>query len=101
MEDTWIDHKNVTWKVPQIRGRLKCGKCPSHAALREFIIYRAGGICQICNKYQATVADHIISRRNGGSHHPDNLQAACQSCNSRKAGLIDTKYKNYRLKCQE
>jgi 5-methylcytosine-specific restriction endonuclease McrA len=37
------------------------------------------------------VADHVISRRNGGSHHPDNMQCLCNSCNSRKANLIDAK----------
>lgn len=35
------------------------------------------------------VADHVVSRRNGGSHHPDNLQALCQRCNARKAALVD------------
>lgn len=33
--------------------------------------------------------DHIVSRRNGGSHHPSNLQALCDPCNSAKVGLVD------------
>lgn len=87
----WTDQNGKNWKVPQIKGRLKCGKIPSHAALRAFVIHRAGGICQICGHAPAVVADHIVSRRNGGSHHPDNLQAACESCNAKKAGLVDAK----------
>lgn len=30
-------------------------------------------------------------RRNGGSHHPSNLQCLCDPCNARKAGLVDSK----------
>ncbi len=38
------------------------------------------------------VLDHIVSRRNGGSNHPANLQALCDPCNSAKAGLVDARY---------
>jgi 5-methylcytosine-specific restriction endonuclease McrA len=33
-----------------------------------------------------------LSRRNGGSHHPSNLRCLCESCNARKASLVDAKY---------
>lgn len=91
--EQWQDHLGRWWIVPQIKGRLKCSKIPSHAALREFVVYRDGGKCKRCGCDDGLrlVADHIISRRNGGSHHPDNLQCLCHSCNSRKAGLIDAK----------
>ncbi|MFW1748989.1 HNH endonuclease [Acinetobacter guillouiae] len=92
MKEYWIDHNGDKWIVPTIKGRLK-SRIPSHRALREFVIVRDGNTCQICgttNKLKL-VADHIVSRRNGGSHHPDNLQCLCDSCNARKAGLIDAK----------
>jgi 5-methylcytosine-specific restriction endonuclease McrA len=88
MSSFWIDDDGAVRKVPTIRGRLKCGKCPGHAALRAFIIRRDRS-CRQCGAASDLVADHIVSRRNGGSHHPDNLQALCQSCNSRKANLVD------------
>lgn len=87
----WIDNIGRKWKVPTIIGRLKPGKCPGHAALREFVIWRVCGVCEICKTAPAEVADHKLSRRNGGSHHPDNLQAACESCNARKASQVDAK----------
>lgn len=92
--ELWTDQHGKKWKVPEILGRLKCGKIPCHRALREFVIWRDGGVCKICGVAPAVVADHIISRRNGGSHHPDNLQAACDSCNARKASTVDAKFKS-------
>jgi hypothetical protein len=85
----WMDDNGNYWKVPTIIGRLKM-KCPGHRALREFVIRRDGS-CRWCNTTEDLIADHIVSRRNGGSHHPSNLQALCQSCNSRKSGLVDSK----------
>jgi 5-methylcytosine-specific restriction endonuclease McrA len=37
------------------------------------------------------VMDHIVSRFNDGSHHPDNLQTLCDCCNSAKVSLVDRK----------
>lgn len=91
--NTWTDQFGVVRPVPTIRGRLKCGKCPGHRALREFVIWRSGGRCCQCGADDDLIADHILSRRNGGSHHPDNLQCLCQPCNGRKAGLVDAKFR--------
>lgn len=86
---TWTDTDGRTRLTPQIIGRLKCGKCPGHAALRACVIRRDGGKCVRCGGTRMLVADHILSRRNGGSHHPSNLQALCDSCNARKSGTED------------
>lgn len=86
----WIDHLGRTWRTPSIVGRLKPGKCPGHAALREFIIQR-DGMCQWRGATDNLVADHIISRRNGGAHHPDNLRTLCDPCNCARAGLVGAK----------
>lgn len=91
MIEQWTDHLGVTRPAPQILGRLKHGKCPGHAALRAFVIHRDGGKCRVCGATESLVADHIVSRRNGGSHHPSNLQCLCQICNARKAGAVDAK----------
>jgi 5-methylcytosine-specific restriction endonuclease McrA len=32
------------------------------------------------------IVDHVIAVKNGGSCHPDNLQAMCEHCNAVKAG---------------
>lgn len=85
----WTDLAGKAWKVPQILGRLKPGKCPGHSALREYVIARDGGACIRCGSTSDLVADHIRSRRNGGSHNPDNLQCLCQSCNARKSNTED------------
>lgn len=92
MREMWTDDLGVTRPVPQIKGRLKCGKIPGHAALREYVIRRDGSKCVECGSTTRLVADHILSRRNGGSHHPSNLRCLCESCNARKASLVDAKY---------
>lgn len=96
----WTDHLGYRWIVPQIKGRLKCGKIPSHQALREYIIKRDGSCCW-CGTTKDLIADHIISRRNGGSHHPDNLQALCQSCNTEKSNRIDKPQTQKKLNAKE
>lgn len=90
MREFWTDHLGRDWVVPQIKGRLKM-RIPSHRALREFVIHRDGGRCKHCGSVDRLVADHIVSRRNGGAHHPSNLQCLCDSCNARKAATVDAK----------
>lgn len=89
----WVDQRGNRKNVPQIKWRLKPGRIPLHAALKEHVINRDERRCRNCGKGErdgvVLVADHIISRRNGGSHHPDNMQCLCDSCNARKANLID------------
>lgn len=84
----WIDHLGRSWIEPTIKGRLKM-RIPAHRALREYVIHRDGGKCCRCGSAASLVADHIVSRRNGGRHHPSNMQCLCQSCNARKAGKED------------
>ena len=87
MQGLWTDENGNKWKVPTIIGRLKM-RIPCHRELRSFVI-RRDKQCQFCGTENDLIADHIISRRNGGAHHPSNMQALCQSCNSRKANIID------------
>src|SRR5690349_3613319 len=84
----WTDHLGRSWIEPQILGRLKM-KIPAHRALREFVIHRDGYRCKRCGSSERLVADHIVSRRNGGAHSPSNLQCLCERCNARKAGRED------------
>lgn len=84
----WTDHLGLQWIVPTIKGRLKM-RIPAHRALRDFVIHRDGRKCRECDGTDNLVADHVVSRRNGGEHHPTNMQCLCQSCNSRKASLVD------------
>lgn len=96
---TWTDLNGHERPTPKIRGRLKFGKIPLHWALRVFVLLRDEYRCCLCGSVCASgdprvsrlVLDHIISRRNGGSHHPLNLQAVCVSCNARKSSLVDSK----------
>ncbi len=80
----WVDAAGQVRRVPQILGRLKPGKCSGHAALRAFVIARDGARCRHCGTTEDLIADHVVARSRGGSHHPDNLQALCQRCNARK-----------------
>jgi 5-methylcytosine-specific restriction endonuclease McrA len=86
----WTDHLGREWKEPTIVGRLKM-RIPSHRALRDFVIHRGDRKCAKCSSCVRLVADHVVSRRNGGRHHPSNMQCLCGSCNSRKASVVDAK----------
>ena len=43
--------------------------------------------------YETLILDHIVSLRNGGTNHPDNLQTLCNFCNSSKSALVDSRFK--------
>ena len=51
--------------------------------LREYVLVRDGRICAYCHGL-ANTADHVVPRSKGGSDGPENLVAACSSCNSEK-----------------
>jgi len=104
----WIDSRGASWPVLTIRGRIKF-RYPAALALRVHVFTRDRFTCQVCGEtaklageYDGSeppalpsgrhlVLDHVLSRRNGGSHHPGNLQALCDACNARKASLVDAK----------
>jgi 5-methylcytosine-specific restriction endonuclease McrA len=104
----WLDHQGRMWREPTTRGPLTPYLVPSHRALRAFTFHRDGYRCRHCgdhatavpNAYDGSLAlytaggtflvvDHIVSRRNGGRHHPSNTQTLCDRCNARKANLVD------------
>lgn len=51
--------------------------------LRTAVLKRDDHTCQYCGNHAETV-DHIVPLAAGGSSEPDNLCAACGSCNSSK-----------------
>ncbi len=57
--------------------------------LRGMILAR-DPFCQApgCHEW-STEVDHIKSRENGGTDHPDNLQGLCKPCHSRKTAIED------------
>ncbi len=88
-EQTWTDHAGKRWKVPQIKDRLRVHQIAGHAALKAHVVCRDGGKCKRCGSCDDLVVDHVVSRRNGGTHHPDNLQALCKPCNDSKSNYED------------
>lgn len=48
--------------------------------------------CGIGLGLENATLDHVIPLSRGGSHHPGNLVAACQSCNQRKGSLLPTEF---------
>jgi hypothetical protein len=49
--------------------------------LRTAIMERSERTCFYCGEWASTI-DHVIPWSQGGSNHPMNLVACCQSCNS-------------------
>lgn len=52
---------------------------------KERVFARDGRICRYCGNDENLQIDHIISRKNGGTHDLDNLQVLCRDCNLRKS----------------
>jgi len=108
---TWKDEKSLIWRVITPKRRIK-HKMPCDLAVRRFVYKRDNFKCKICgdfakipevytgkytlstNKKSCLVIDHIVSLRNGGNNHPDNLQTLCDSCNARKSSTVDRWFKN-------
>ena len=62
-------------------------------AVRNLVDSRASGRCEYCLLWQADAGfphqiDHVISRKHGGTSHPDNLAFACYLCNRYKGSDI-------------
>lgn len=58
--------------------------------LRLACLERDSYICAYCGN-EATEADHITAKKNGGKDVLSNLVAACKSCNGRKSDKIMTR----------
>lgn len=63
------------------------------ARLRRAVAERDGWVCWMCGRglveahpdpRRRLTADHLVPQIHGGSDEPENLRAACQSCNSRR-----------------
>jgi 5-methylcytosine-specific restriction endonuclease McrA len=87
---SWPDTTGRVWKTLTILRRIKY-RYPAALALREHVFARDGHRCRRCGAVAELLLDHVISRRNGGSHHPGNLQTLCLSCNARKVSTEDRK----------
>jgi len=53
--------------------------------LRQIVIRRDAGTCQVCGQPGEHV-DHVIPRRLGGTDELSNLQLLCRTCNLSKGG---------------
>lgn len=53
--------------------------------LREIVIRRDAGACQLCGQ-EGKHVDHIVPRKLGGTDELHNLQLLCVQCNLRKGG---------------
>ena len=72
---------SIRTDIPQ---RTDLGKLPPYRSHRRALYGQQGGNCAGCGEhFQARhlEVDHIISRRNGGTDHVNNLQLLCASCN--------------------
>jgi 5-methylcytosine-specific restriction protein A len=66
-------------------------KTLAYKRLRQWVIVRDGGVCQIrgprCT-VAATDVDHVVPRTDGGEpYDPDNMRAACRQCNNGRNAL--------------
>lgn len=52
-------------------------------------------------RYQQATVDHIIPVRDGGNNEPENLVAACASCNRRRTSVRSNKPSEELLRCAE
>lgn len=83
--------------------RLAKGRAPEHEFwinrdVRLAIYDRDGWRCKLCGEPldmtalptdpNAPTLDHVLPQAHGGTHHPDNLQAAHRGCNAAKGSTL-------------
>lgn len=56
---------------------------PGYARLHAYVLVRDKHECYVC-KGRATQVDHLFPRSLGGSNHPNNLAAICETCNKKR-----------------
>lgn len=118
-QEYYTDHLGVFRRTPRTIGPIGMSS-PQGRALRAFVFTRDGFTCQECgirpdvlptsydgvdavtvrkvrrdkSAVACLVIDHVLSRMNGGTHHPSNLRTLCDPCNSAKAGREDARHPN-------
>jgi 5-methylcytosine-specific restriction protein A len=87
----WCDeHKTLRcgWHTTSKESSHRRGYGAAWRRLREVILNRDGGLCQVClNDGIITIAtevDHIISKANGGTNDEYNLQSICSPHHNEK-----------------
>jgi 5-methylcytosine-specific restriction protein A len=84
-------HKPVRWDSGQLQRqhnvRSAFYRTPAWRAVRSFVLRRDSHLCQLrlpgC-QVRATIADHIVERRLGGSDGPENQRASCPACHNKR-----------------
>jgi hypothetical protein len=60
---------------------------PAWAELREAILQRARGVCELCHAVPATQVHHVRYPKRFSDDHPDNLLAVCDRCHQLNHGI--------------
>lgn len=89
IEEFWFDFEGNRHRV--LSPRKLNYEQPGPKKLRDFVYKRDGHRCKICSNTDSLVIDHIVSIKNSGTNHPDNLRCLCETCNARKTGLFDAR----------
>lgn len=94
--DGWTDARRAHHAR---RKALKRGAAGAIAFDRDDIFARDGHMCMLCwtpldmqaayPHPKSPTIDHIVPLAKGGTHTPDNVQAACARCNVRKSDRLD------------
>lgn len=67
----------------RVRKSVAPGSGVSPTEWRE-VVAASLGLCAYCNQRSPLTMDHVDPLSRGGAHDPDNIVAACKSCNSSK-----------------
>jgi len=79
-----VHRKAHNWEDDKIRGtRTDRGYGWKWEKIRERIIERDSGMCQVCFR-PGNQVDHIIPKAKGGTDEPENLRCICKSCHATK-----------------
>lgn len=79
----WALHKGgyVEWKNFSMKHKMKAATLRKKAKkIRPQILSRQNGKCFICGSREFLEVHHIVHLKDGGTNHPNNLQALCRKC---------------------
>lgn len=86
--DRLIRSEKLAFNAPSVIKLKYFVKIPYRAKLplnNRNVLIRDKFECAYCDDRKATTVDHVIPRSRGGLHRWENVVAACEKCNAKKA----------------
>ena len=70
-------------RLRPVSAKTRTQRWPALKAMREAVLRRAKGKCEVCGRPGRLDCHHIVKRSQRGADTPDNVAALCRRCHAR------------------